>query len=363
MDGRRILTYVGDGTSSNRASIYVPGPDEVQFEVRYSDYWGSANVHFYWEQNAGRGYWNLAYYRSPQWSGDVVYLETQTSDDLRLSWGSPHHPIWQIAGFGAPFSAFVTRQLQAPYQRGDYHLCILTADSARVWLDNALLAESHMCRERGCFVCSPVSLRKRPPHNLSLEYNYVTGEGVLGVWSLPRKAQEPWIAAFYDNSTLSGLPLFLQTAPSVNFDWGAGAPDPRLSADQFSIRWVRALELPRGQHRFYVEVDDGARLRINDKTLLDAWFRGAARQYEIVYDVLADSETLDIGLDYFEQGGLASVKFWHVAPSPTPTATPTMTLTPGPTTPPRTLKPSPTFVLPCATATPCCVTPIPGSSL
>ena len=330
----------------------------------YSEYWGSAHVHFYWEQSAGRGYWNLAYYRGPQWSGNVVYAETHVADDVRMSWGSPQHPLWQFVSFGAPFSALVTRQLQAPDRRGNYHLCFHTSDSTRVWLDSTLLAEEYACHKQGCFVCATVYLRKQPPHNLSLEYAHVAGESMLGVWTLPQKDQEPWIAAYYDNSTLSGLPVFLQTAPTVNFDWGNGAPDPRLSPDQFAIRWVRSLELLRGQHRFYVEVDDGARLRINDKTLLDAWFRGAARQYEVTYDVLADKETLDIELDYFEQGGLASVKFWHQPPPPTPTATPTVTPTPGPTwTPSSTPTPFPPLKLPCATPTLCCVTPVPGTSL
>jgi PA14 domain len=47
---------------------------------------------------------------------------------------------------------------------------------------------------------------------------------------------------------------------TIDFDWGAGAPDPRLPADGFSVRWTGTLR-PRYSeaYQFTVQSDDGVK--------------------------------------------------------------------------------------------------------
>jgi alpha-D-xyloside xylohydrolase len=59
--------------------------------------------------------------------------------------------------------------------------------------------------------------------------------------------------------------------PTVDFDW-RGAPGPGLGHDDFCVRWsglVRAEAA--GEYEFATSTDDGARLWVNGKLLLDDW--------------------------------------------------------------------------------------------
>ena len=349
MNGRQILSYIGKSASVNRASIYVPGPEPVEFEVRFAEFWGNAHIQFYWEPDDGHCCWHIEYYKGAKFSGGSLFGESVSGDDLRKFWFSESSEIWRHVDYNAPFSARVTRQLQSPGRRGNYHLCFYMQDSARLWLDGELLADHCECAGQGCLVCRTALLRKRPLHDLNLEYSHAMGIPMLGIWIVPKINQEPWIGAYFTNPDLAGLPLLVQTAAKVDFDWGDEAPEPRLPRDAFSVRWMRAAEFVKGHYRFHVIVDDGARLRINNRVVLDAWTRGSEREYIVDYDVLTDKETIDIELDYFEADEKAMVKLWWDTPASTCTPTPTATLTPSNT-------PSPT---PAPTATPCCYTPHP----
>jgi len=51
-----------------------------------------------------------------------------------------------------------------------------------------------------------------------------------------------------------------------------GSPAPEVNADGFSVRWTRTADLPPGLYRFTVTSDDGARLWVNDRLVISAWY-------------------------------------------------------------------------------------------
>ncbi|MBO0700171.1 MAG: DUF1592 domain-containing protein, partial [Zavarzinella sp.] len=64
--------------------------------------------------------------------------------------------------------------------------------------------------------------------------------------------------------------------PEVNFDFGTAAPDPKLDASDFSIRWEGSVVAPEtGDYEFIVRTDHAARLWVNDlgRPLIDAWVK------------------------------------------------------------------------------------------
>ncbi|MBN1877157.1 MAG: hypothetical protein JXA33_23240 [Anaerolineae bacterium] len=332
MNGQKLLSYVGKSPSVNQASRYVQGFEIIDFEVKYLEYWGNAHIQFYWEPvgtsvEAGVGCcWTAVYYQGANIFGEPVWTESIPGNNLRLLWNIPELPVWQAVGRGNYFSTRITRQIQAPVQPGNYHLCVYVNDVVRLWLDRKQLVYHCDCGERSCLVCRQVYLGNNPPHHLNLEYSHTLGEPFLGFQVVPAKDGEPWIGAFFDNPHLAGPPVAVQTAPEVNFDWRQFAPpDTALFYDQFSVRWQRTLELIHGQYRFHVMVDDGARLRVNGRTLIDQWEVGHAREFTATYDVLGDSETAQLELDYFDNTVMAVIELWWDAPLPTPTPSPTMT--------------------------------------
>lgn len=67
-----------------------------------------------------------------------------------------------------------------------------------------------------------------------------------------------WNGAFFNNTTLSGAPVFTHVVPTINFDWGAGSPDASVPVDRFSARWTGVLSVDVSQvYTFHAEADDG----------------------------------------------------------------------------------------------------------
>jgi len=336
-DGEKFLSYMGKSPSVNQKSVYVQGFVPIEFEVKYNEYWGDAHIQFYWQPvgtgigaDAGAGCcWTATYYQGAEIFGEPVWSKAIEGNELHEQWDTMQDPIWQYVGYGNYFSARFTREIQAPVQPGNYHLCVYVNDVVHLWLDRNQLVYHCDCGERSCLVCRQVYLGKNPTHHLNLEYSHTLGEPYLGFYIVPAREGEPWVGAFFDNAQMSGLPLVVRTAANVDFNWQQFAPpDTGLHYDYFAVRWQNTVELVHGQYRFHVIADDGARLRINGRTIIDEWEVGTAREFIATYDVLGDRELAQIELDYYDETIMAVIKLWWE--SPPPTSTPVPTATPDP---------------------------------
>jgi len=364
LDGRKLFGYVGTTSRPNRTSLYLQGAMHHDFEISYNEYWGSAGIHFYWEKPTSRCCWNVACYQNAQFFGEPFEYQTLEDEDLRLNWRTLQDLSSDKITEDQPFSLHITRQYQAPDQAGDYYVCLYVNDNAKMWLDHTILIDRCECSSRACLLCKKTHLDKAPLHELSIEYSHTSEEVLLGFFPVRVKETEPWIGAFFDNPTLSGLPVYVQTAPEngkLVFNWGNQSPDPRLPADNFSIHWIRSMSLSHGVHQFNIYADDGVRLWIDDKSVLNAWEVGVHQQ-TVTYEVFGEQETVNLKFDYFEAGGQAALHFEWIPPVPTCTPTPIITpvpiISPTPSNTP-TIPPFITPMPPCVTATPCCVTPVP----
>jgi len=77
----------------------------------------------------------------------------------------------------------------------------------------------------------------------------------------------------------------------------------------FSVRWTSFAYFSANTYNFYVTVDDGARLWVDDQLVIDEW-RDSIRQ-----TYTADFEGLSAGrhtvrVEYYEHAGEATVKVW-----------------------------------------------------
>ena len=117
-----------------------------------------------------------------------------------------------------------------------------------------------------------------------------------------------WRGDYWANSTLSGEPALVRNDTAVFFDWGSGAPASTLPVDQFSARWTRQLSFDAGVYQFFLEVDDGARLFIDDQLVLDEWQAGSQRISSATVPLAAGRHTLRV--EYFERTGQALARFW-----------------------------------------------------
>jgi len=77
---------------------------------------------------------------------------------------------------------------------------------------------------------------------------------------------------YYNGTDLSGIVVIDRIDPTIDFNWGAGSPDPALPVDSFSVRWTGELEVPFSEtYTFYANTDDGVRLWVADKLIINLW--------------------------------------------------------------------------------------------
>ncbi len=97
-------------------------------------------------------------------------------------------------------------------------------------------------------------------------------------------------------------------------DWALDAPDPRLPADWFSIRWTGWLNAPRaGRYTFHLRADDGVRLWLDGRLLIDTWKASDRSQvHEAATNLSAGPHALR--LDYFEAQAAACISLRWTPP-------------------------------------------------
>ena len=107
-------------------------------------------------------------------------------------------------------------------------------------------------------------------------------------------------AEYFNNQELRGPPATIRTDPRIDFDWGRYNPTPELTGSNFSVRWTGKLTPPEsGNYTLGFTADDGARLYLDGKLLVDAWSSNPTKTAtgEIA---LEGGRSYDLRMEYFQ---------------------------------------------------------------
>src|SRR5688500_15219421 len=105
-------------------------------------------------------------------------------------------------------------------------------------------------------------------------------------------------AQYFDSVDFTDLKL-TRTDATVDFTWAA-APDATVGADTFSVRWRGQVQPQHSQeYTFYVTSDDGARLWVDGRLLIDNWVNQGPTEKSGKLTLEAGRK-YDIRLDYYE---------------------------------------------------------------
>lgn len=115
-----------------------------------------------------------------------------------------------------------------------------------------------------------------------------------------------WRAEYYDNPGLSGQPRLVVYESKFGHDWGYGSPSPEIPVDHFSARFTRTMHFEKGTYLFLLSADDGARVWIDGKLIIDAWSVGRKDKAEAKYR-LEETGDYEVQVAYFEHVGPAFV--------------------------------------------------------
>ena len=131
----------------------------------------------------------------------------------------------------------------------------------------------------------------------------LAGEPVVPVpaSALTLNGTDPGLKAeYFNNQELRGPAVTVRTDARIDFDWGRYHPTPELTGNNFSVRWTGKLTPPEsGNYTLGFTADDGARLYIDGKLLVDAWASNPTKTVtkEIA---LEGGRSYDLRMEYFQ---------------------------------------------------------------
>lgn len=135
-------------------------------------------------------------------------------------------------------------------------------------------------------------------------------------------------ATYFDSRDFTTRKL-LRTDAVVDFAWGSGSPDSAIGADTFSVRWSGSVEAQHTQtYTFHVIADDGVRLWVGGRQLIDRWIDQAPTEASGSIALTA-GQRYPIVLEYYENRGGATARLLWSGPSTAKQIIPTTQLHPA----------------------------------
>ena len=136
---------------------------------------------------------------------------------------------------------------------------------------------------------------------------------------------------YFNNRDLSGTPVMSRVDQRISFRWDRGGPiDDLISrgefpadaigSDNFSVRWTGQLVPPvSGRYELSVGANDGFRLFVNGKQVIESWDLSARVTSKSAFVNLEAGKPVDVRLEYFEDIRDAEVRFgWRLPGSKPP---------------------------------------------
>ena len=119
-------------------------------------------------------------------------------------------------------------------------------------------------------------------------------------------------AEYFNNADLKGTPVLTQYEKTVMFKWGEKAANPQVGKSNYSIRLTGFLKVDKTKDiEIYTVSDDGVRLFINDKVVIENWGEHGDNLNTYSFKIEAGKE-YKLKLEYFQHSGGATLELgWN----------------------------------------------------
>ncbi len=115
------------------------------------------------------------------------------------------------------------------------------------------------------------------------------------------------LAEFFDNTGFQGKPKITRIDRQVDFDFHGAPPAPGIPGQNFSAVWTGRVKAPgTGKYVFDLASDDGSRLFVDGKLVIDNWGQHSIQSRTYSID-LEKGRYYNIKIEYFQAGGSSGV--------------------------------------------------------
>ncbi len=306
-------TYIADISLSS-------GDHRIKME--YYENTGQAVAKLSWQRvDVAGGVWKGRYYNNRNLSGDPVLERDDPAIDF--NWGT-RSPAGAVRA--DDFSVRWTRT--ANFQPGTYRFTVMSDDGVRVWVDDRLIIDRWYDHPAETYVAD-IAL-SAGDHRIKMEYYDSIDQAVAKLgWNILDPAIANWKGEYFSNVSLSGMPILVRDDAAVNFDWGLSGPGSGVGTDLFSARWTRSANFQTGTYRFTTTSDDGVRVWVDDRLIIDRWYNHPAETHTADIPLAAGDHR--IKMEYYENTGqaVATLSWSAVGAEPPSSTSMTGIVTPG----------------------------------
>jgi hypothetical protein len=250
------------------------------------------------------GVWRGEYYANPDLHGSPALVRQDPT--LGFDWGGgPPAP-------GVPDEGFSVRWRQtARFEEGLYDFHATMDDGMRVYVDGLLVIDEW--RDEAERTVTASRHLSAGLHELQVDYYDRRHNAIANLWWERNRVYHNWKGIYWPNLELRGSPSLIRDDAQIDFDWGTGSPGAGMPGDRFSARWTRSLPFEEGFYRFTLHVDDGVRLWVDERLLIDDWRNGSLRTLSKDY-VLGGTGAHSLRVEYYEAVGQARMHVsWYRA--------------------------------------------------
>jgi hypothetical protein len=235
--------------------------------------------------------WLGEYYANANLEGAPVLVREDAA--IEFSW------IDEAPAPTVPRDGFSVRWTRSvAFAEGRYAFHATMDDGMRVYVDGELLIDEW--RDEATRTVDAQRTLTGGQHALRVEYYDRRHVAVADLWWEPARQFSGWRGVYWDNALLQGNPVLVRDDPQVGFNWGVGAPAPGLPEDAFSVRWTRQLSFEEGTYRFNVSVDDGVRVWVDGRIVIDAWYDRALHELSAEH-VIAGAGPHMVQVEYYDR--------------------------------------------------------------
>jgi hypothetical protein len=243
--------------------------------------------------------WQVTYHQDRDQIGQPVVVQANNINfDSRNGW--PGQYGIPTNNFRAVFSGtFLFNETRS------YLFTLNLRGSGRVYIDDRQVIDAYQIgRKSPGRYRLPVSAGM---HTIRVEYyNDYGPASIYFDWTPDSNRHDYWLGRYYNNLIMDGTPAMIRQDDNLTFNWDA-SPGGDVGVDNFSVQWVRVMNVPRNGCVCRMLADDKVRLYVDGVLVPELSNWDAANPWNKTVRLNGGRRFLEI--HFVEQGGAAVIQF------------------------------------------------------